>query len=142
MASEPLPEIPNNFRFEFDHVNKILLMRYEGRITEESLTAVYKAIRKYSIATDARAGIFDCSSITEFAVSSEFIRYLASLGPAMPDATRRPRFWVVPQTALFGLGRMYELLGQRRNPLLQIVHTLDEALAELGVQSPHFEPLE
>jgi|HubBroStandDraft_1064217.scaffolds.fasta_scaffold00242_1 hypothetical protein len=141
MASQPRPGISQNFRFEFDPTNKILLLRVQGRLTEELLTELYKAIRIYSTATDAVAGIWDMSSITEFSVSSEFVRYIASLEPAMPNATTRPRFLVVPKTVGYGLARMFGLAGQRRNPLLQVVHTLDEALAALSVQSAKFEPL-
>jgi hypothetical protein len=32
-------------------------------------------------------------------------------------------------------------LGEPANPRLQIVHTLDEVFAALGIPSPHFEPL-
>lgn len=129
------------FQFEFDAVNKILLMRFEGRLTDESLTEVYWAIRKYMTATDARAGIWDFSSVTEFAVPAEFIRYIASLVPASPDMAR-PRFIVVKETFAFGLARMFEIVGEPRNPLLKVVYTLHGALAALGVQSPQFEPLE
>src|SRR5712692_7035780 len=76
------------FRFEFDPVNKILLALSEGRLTDESLGELYVAIRKYSTTTDARAGIWDLSSITEFAVTSDFVRKLAEKEPAMPDARR------------------------------------------------------
>ncbi len=82
-------------RFEFDAVNKILLARPEGRLTDESFAEVYGAIRKYSTATDARAGIFDLSSVTEFAISAETVRRLARQEPAMPDATARPRIIAV-----------------------------------------------
>jgi len=84
MASQPTPpEIPSSFRFEFDPANKILLLRYEGRLTEESFKEVYKAIREYSTATDARAGIWDLTSVTGFDVSSEFVCHMADLEPAM-----------------------------------------------------------
>lgn len=86
MASNPRPEIPYRFRFELDPVNKILLLRVEGRLTNESLTECYWAVRKYSTETDASAGIWDFSSITEFAVSPELIYDLAYREPAMPDA--------------------------------------------------------
>jgi hypothetical protein len=101
MASQLHTKLPGSFRFEFDAVNKILLMRFAGRLTRESLTKVYWAIREYSIRTDARAGIWDFSPVTEFAVSAEFMRDLVNQEPAMPDATRRPRFLVAPTT--FGL---------------------------------------
>jgi hypothetical protein len=129
------------FRFEFDPVNKILLARFDGPLTEESLMGYYAAARKYSIATDAIAGITDLSSVTEFALSSEFIRQLASQEPAMPDATRR-RSVVATQTHALGIFRMFQLAGDAKRPLLQIVHTMDEALTALGVQFPHFEPLD
>jgi len=60
----------------------------------------------------------------------------------MPDAARRPRILVVSATAGYGLARMFQILGEPKRPLLKVVRTMDEALAALGVQSPHFEPLE
>ena len=130
------------YRFEFDPVNKILLFRAEGVLTDESLAESYRAIRTYSTATGASMGIMDLSSVTEFAVSTEFVRQLATQEPAMPDPAIRPRVIVAPDTVGFGLSRMFQLLGEPTRPLLNVVHTLDEALAALCVQSPHFEPLE
>jgi hypothetical protein len=129
-------------RFEFDRGNKVLLVRAEGRLTEELMTEVQAAIRKYSIATDARAGIFDFSFVSEIALSSAFVRELAKQEPAMADAARRPRFIVAPAGVAFGLSRMFQMLGESTRPLLEVVHTMDEALAALGVESPQFEPLE
>jgi hypothetical protein len=130
------------FRFEFDSVNKILLGRFEGKLTDESLAEFLRAVRQYSTATDASAGIGDYSSVTEFAVSSEFIRHLARQEPAMLDATRRPRIIIVSATVGFGIGRMFQIVGEPKNPLLEVVHSMDEALAALGAQCPHFETLE
>ncbi len=132
--------IGNGFRFEFDHTNKILLMLVEGRVTDESAAEYYEAIRKYSTATDASAGIWDFSSVTEFAVSCEFLRKLARREPAMPYATKR--FIVAKSPFGFGLMRMFQMSGERTRPFLKVVYTLDEAFADLGVRSPHFEPLE
>ena len=128
-------------RFEFDAENKILLVRPEGRLTDEALLEVYAWIAKYSAATDARAGIFDFSLVTEFAASSDAIRNLARQEPAMPDAVHRPRVLVAPSTHVFGIARMFQIVGEHKRPSLTVVRTLDEAFAALGVQSPHFEPL-
>src|SRR5208282_1001950 len=136
MASPSRPEIPSSFHFEFDAVNKILLTRVEGRLTDESAAEFYEAVRKYSTMTDARAGIVDFSSVTEFALSAESIRQMAGREPAMPDANKRPRFIVVPSTLGFGLARMFQMVGERTRPLLKVVHSMDEALVVLGVQSP------
>jgi len=117
-------------------------MRFEGQVTDESLSAVQQAIRAYSAKTDAGAGISDYSSVTEFPVSSDLVRQLADDGPPAGDATRRPRVIVAPATVAFGLFRMFQIVGAPTRPLLRVVRTMDEALAVLGVQSPHFEPLE
>jgi hypothetical protein len=130
------------FRFEFDSVDKILLGRFVGRLTDESAAEFYAAIRKYSTATDANAGIWDLSSVTEFAVSSEFMHKLARSDPAMPDVAQRPRFIVVSDTVGFGIMRIFEIVRGPSGPLLLVVHTLDSAFDALGVQSPQFEPLE
>jgi hypothetical protein len=127
------------FRFEFDPGNKVLLLRVEGRLTDELLAEAYRAIRKHSTATDARAGIVDFSSVTEVAISSAFLREIAKQEPAIVDATR-PRIIVAPTAVAFGLARMFQMLGESTRPLLEVVRTLDEALAALGIQSPGFEP--
>ncbi len=115
-------------------------MRFEGRLTEEALTEIYREIREHAAATDASAGIWDFSSVTEFAVSSEFVRHLASLEPAIPDIARR-RFIVVQNKEAYGLARMFEIVGEGRNPLLTVVYSVDEALSALGVPSPQFQVL-
>jgi len=128
-----------SFRFEYDADNKILLGRFEGSLTEESAIAFYSAIRKYGVATDAMAGIWDFSSATEN-VTSETIRRVARQEPAMP--ANRPCFMIAPDNHLFGLSRMFQISGEHQRPLLQVVRTLDEALRMLRVRSSHFEPVE
>jgi hypothetical protein len=59
----------------------------------------------------------------------------------MPDTVGRLRIIVAPTTLQYGLARMFQLVGEAERPMI-VVHTMDEALAELGVQSPHFEPLQ
>jgi hypothetical protein len=130
------------YRFEFDPVNKILLFRFQGQLTDEALVESYRAIRKYWTATDASIGFWDFSAVTHFSVSSEYIRRLARQEPAMGEATTRPRFIIVPATVGFGLSRMFQLIGEHTRPLLNVVRTFDEALAAVNVPSSHFEPLD
>ena len=129
------------YQFEFDSENRILLLRFGGRLTDELMSELYWAVKKYSAATDARAGIWDLSAVTEFAVSPEFIRGLVDRGPAMLDPTRRPRFFVAPAMVGFAISRLVEIAASDRNPLFKVVLSRNEALAALGVQSPRFEPL-
>jgi hypothetical protein len=129
------------YRFEFDPEHKILLMRYEGRLTEAVAEESDVALRKYWAATAPSMVIVDFSSVTEFAVSSEFVRRVA--GQALiVDATGTPVAIVAPVPAGFGLGRMFQIVGEPKRPLLHVVRTMDEAFAALGVQSPHFALLE
>jgi hypothetical protein len=130
------------FWFEFDPGNKVLLVRVEGRLTDELLGETQGAIRRYSIATDASAGIFDFTSVTEVAISTEFVRELAKQEPAMIDATRRRRIIVAPTPVTYGLARMFQMQGERTRPLLEVVRSMEEALAALGIESTHFAALE
>jgi hypothetical protein len=76
--------------------------------------------------------------VTEFAVSSGFIQYLANLKPPLADA-KSLSFIVAPQIHVFGLCRMFQIMEEGKLPLLQIVHTLDEAFMAMGIKPPHFE---
>ena len=129
------------YRFEFDPVNKILLLRVEGRLTEELFVEFYRAGQKHWVATGSKMSILDYTLVTKVAVSTEFLRRFAHREPA-GDVSKRPRVIVAPSPLLFGLARMFQMMGEGARPLLQTVHTLDEAFAALGVQAPRFHPLE
>jgi hypothetical protein len=131
--------LTTGLRIEFDQVNKISLIRVQGRLTDECLADLYEASRKHSTATDASVSIVDLLSVTEFALSTRIIKYLAGQKPAVADANRLC-FIVAPEGYAFGLCRMFQLLGEATRPLLQIVHTLGEAFVAIGIQSPYFEP--
>ncbi len=129
------------FRFEFDPVNKILLARFEGALTNESAEEYHDALGKNWRATNAQAGIWDLAGVTEFSVGSDFLRSLAARKPITPGLTEHPRYIVVPVTAGYGLMRMFQIAGESSRPLLNVVRTVDEALTALGVPSTRFEPL-
>jgi hypothetical protein len=129
-----MTQMTAGFRVEFDQLNKILLMRVEGRLTDESLPYLYEASRKHSSATDARVCIVDLSSVSDFTVSSQSIQNLAQQKPA--DHKHRC-FIVAPAGLAFGLCRMFQILGEATRPLLEVVHTLGEVFAA-GILSSHF----
>jgi hypothetical protein len=82
------------YGFEFDAVNKILLLRVDGRLTDELLDECYEAIRTRSIATDARAGIFDFTALTDFSVSTAFVKRLAKQEPASSERPHDLASWL------------------------------------------------
>ena len=140
MAS-PRSESPGNFRFEFDPVNRILMVRFEGHLTRSLVEQFYRDGKECWTATDARAAILDGSAVTEVALSSELIRQFARQEPVL-ELTGRPRVFVVPRTEIFGLARMFQLSGESKQPFLHVVRTMAQAFALLGVQSANFEPIE
>src|SRR5208282_6143404 len=127
-------------RFEFDPVNKILRIRFEGRLTDQLFAEFYRTAQKHWAATDASAVISDYSS-AEWAVSAELIRQMANEEPGVTEPAKRPRIVVAPTAVGFGLARMFQIVGEPKRPLFKVVRTMEEAFAELGIQSPHFEPL-
>ncbi len=131
-----------DFRFEIDPRNRILLVRVKGRLTDELLGEIYQRVRTHTRAVDVRAGIVDFSSVNDWALSSEFLRELAKQEPAMADSARRRLILVAPAAVGFGLARMFQMLGESTRPLLEVVRTLEQALAALGAQSAEFEPFE
>ena len=124
---------------EFDHLNRISLIRVRGPLADESLAGLYDACHKYSNDTDASVSIVDLSAVSVFSLSCEFIRRLAARKSVKGDAARCC-FIVAPAGNAFGLCRMFQLLGEATRPLLQVVHTLSEALTAIGTPSPSFAP--
>ena len=128
-----MTQMTTGFRVEFDQLNKILPMRVEGRLTDESPPYLYEASRKHLSATDAWVCIVDLSCVSDFAVSSQSIRKLAHQKPASPDPMRHC-FIVAPAGLGFGLCRMFQILGEATR---QVVHTLGEVFAAC-ILSSHF----
>jgi hypothetical protein len=129
------------YHFEFDATNRILRGRLEGHITDDILKEFYRMVEKYAAQTDPCAGIVDMSAVTALEVSPETIRGLASLAPAMPDASRH-RFIVSPSPSVFGMARMFQLLGEKTQPNLHVVHLPEEVWTFLGIQEPQFERMQ
>ena len=129
------------FHFEFDPVNQILAGRLDGRVTDESLKTFYQLAGEHVARVQPRGGIVDFSAVTSFEVTSETLRQLAHLEPALPDPTL-PRVVVAPSGIAFGMSRMFQAIRGDTGPRLQVVRTLEEAYAFLGIQVPRFEPLE
>jgi hypothetical protein len=128
-------------RFEFDGTNKILLACFEGRLTDELAVTGYEEMRKRAIQTDPCVTVAEMSSVIDFAVQPFIIRALSRRASVLPDP-RKKRFIVVPTIASFGLARMFQIAGEPERPHIEIVKTLGEVWAALGVERPRFEPLE
>ena len=124
---------------EFDATNNILRGTLEGRMTGAILLEFYAAATKYMASHPPCRGILDFSEVTEFEVSSDAIRHVAAAPPAFP--TGYTRVLVIPKDFIYGLARMFQMLGEKTRPDLQVVRTMDEAYRLLRVKSPEFHPV-
>jgi hypothetical protein len=131
-------------KFDFDLGNKIIRCRIDGTVTDGSLRKYHSACSNYGALNPTYAGLFDMSAVTFFAVSTQTIRELAMLPPAIPDPDVL-RVIVAGSPQMFGLARMFDLHGSETRPNLHVVRTEKEALAILGVGEAKFverpEPL-
>jgi hypothetical protein len=129
------------YSFEFDPVNAILQTRFSGQVTDELLRSYYFAAGKLAARMHPRAAILDLTDAASFEVSPQTLRDLAREAPALPDVTA-PRFVIAPTDYLYGMARMFQLLGEETRPLLHVVRSRNEVFAALGVPEPKFEPVE
>ncbi len=128
-----------DFVVDFDAKNNVLRCTLEGRMTGVILLDIYARAVKYMESHPPCRGILDFSGVTDFEVSSNAIRQLAAAPPALPAGYMR--VLVIPQIFIYGLARMFQILGEKTRPELQVVCTLDEAYRLLGVEFPEFRPV-
>lgn len=124
---------------DFDAKNNILRATLQGPITGAILLDLYAKAAEYVESHPPCRGILDFSSVTDFEVSSDAIRAVAAARPVLPAGYMR--VLVIPQIYIYGLARMFQILGEKTRPELQVVRTLDEAYRMLGVEFPDFLPV-
>jgi hypothetical protein len=125
------------YHFEFDHEHRILLVISEGDLSDSDLLEGHDDTTKHVISLNPSAGISDLSGVTSFSVSGDGVRRAAERPSPYKDPM--PRFLVAPHDHVFGLSRMYQIVGCETREALQVVRSREEAFAALGVQNPRFE---
>jgi DNA-binding NarL/FixJ family response regulator len=129
-----------HFRFEFDAEHKIVTGKFHGAVTSESIKEFYRIASSMVAAAEFQGSIIDFSSTTSFELTPRMIRELAALAPIDPVASR-PRIIVAPNALIFGLARLFQAIGKATRPNLHVVRTPRQALALLGVATPHFQAI-
>jgi hypothetical protein len=128
-----------NIVVDFDAENNILRGTLHGPMSGASLLKLYADGTAYLASHPPCRGILDFSDVTDFEVSSEAIRQVAGSPAAFPPGYMR--VLVIPQIFIYGLARMFQILGEKTRPELQVVRSLEEAYRLLGVENPEFYPL-
>jgi hypothetical protein len=130
-----------SFHFEFDPENKISQVKFHGRVTDESIKYFYQIVASRVAANDFRASIVDFSGAASFHVTRNAVRELGALPPADPVVSR-PRVIVAPNALIYGLARLFRMIGIATRPNLHVVRTLPQAFALLVVTTPRFQLFE
>jgi len=125
-------------RLEIDKTSNVTRMCYYGDVTEDELRAVSSITAALSAAVPAVAAILDVSETTNLDVRTQFVNNLAHLSDALPKGI--PTLIVAPRDAVYGMARMFQIINDESG--LQVLRTLDEALASLGVRDPVFVPVD
>ena len=128
-------------KFDFDLTNKVIRAQVEGIVTDESLKEYYASASRLGRLNPTFSGICDMSAVSFVAISSQTIRALAKLPPAVPNP-EIPRCIVAGSPAMFGIARMFELEGGATRPNLHVVRSEREAFAILGIVKPRFGSVE
>lgn len=128
------------YQFDFDSTNRILWGRLQGCVTDEVLKEYYRAAAGYAAQIDPLSGVTDFSAVTSFEVSPQTVRELARSTPVIPNPSR-VRVIIAPVDHVFGIARLFQIVGEKTRPNNHVVRTLTDAWAVLGVRDLKFEPL-
>ena len=116
--------------FEINKSHKVVRAVLEGTIDDAEMREIYRAVELAAPSLKPAGGILDVSAVSSFDVSAETIRRLASEAPAFGGA---PRCIVAPSNFLYGVARLFQMLGGDTRPNLHIVRNAHEAHSKLGV---------
>ena len=125
------------YLFEFEPVQNVLRCTMSGHVTDKDLLDCHKMASRYVRQTDPTTAILDLTPVGSIEISPSTVQGLARSEPAFPPS--RLKFIVAPSDHLYGMSRMYQLIGEQLRPRLQVVRSLNEAYAALGIEDLHFE---
>jgi len=110
-------------------------------VGDDLIMAYDKEVRTCVAGLDLCAGIVDFTDVSSLDIASQTVHVLARSEPVLPNPAI-PRFIVAPSPHVFGMSRMFQILGGDKRPTLYVVSSLDEVYAAIGVKQLHFEPLQ
>jgi hypothetical protein len=130
-----------DYNLQFDSDHRVLLITLGKVVTEVSAAAAYDAVQQFIAAQGPCSGITDLSPVEKLSVSVDFVRSFAAMDPMIPAGMSR--IAVAPRPAVYGVSRMmFQILREGKGSYLEVVHTLQEAYALLGLESPHFKAID
>lgn len=127
------------YLFEFEPVQSVLRCTLSGHVNDRELLECHGKAVRYVQQTDPATVIVDLTPVVSIDISPATVQGLARSDPAFNPS--RPKFIVAPTDHLYGMSRMYQLIGERTRPRLQVVRSLDEVYLALKIKDFHFQRL-
>jgi hypothetical protein len=117
---------------EVDRTRKLVLTFYSGEVTDTDVKQQITDINRAAPYDPDYRVITDFTQVTQFEISAEQIKEVASTASPLAKATR---VMVAPSDIAYGTSRMFQALAWHTRPNITVVRTLVEAYEVLGVES-------
>jgi hypothetical protein len=126
-------------QFAIDRGNGVLLVKFDGSLTVESLIAFDGELKSFIAREGIMPTVIDFTGISSVGIQIATLVHRGKSRSLMPG---QPRVFVATGSLLFGLLRVYGAYqdGSGERPPA-IVRSLDEAFATLSLIDPDFEPI-
>ena len=129
-----------NFTLKFDSTHGVLLVTLGKVLTKAITLEVHTAAVRFIDDQGPCSGIADFSAVERSELDAGWIRSFALMIPAIPAG--KLRVFVAPRLDIYGLTRMFQILQYEKGSEIHVVHSLGEAFALLGLESPNFVDVE
>jgi hypothetical protein len=123
-------------RIRFETRNRILLLSFQGIVTEESILSAASEANNFVKASGAEGIVVDFSEIEDLRISMAFARHYVDSREIV--ARGKPRILVAPQPFVYGLLRVFQTLTEKSGAAPIPVRTMPEAFSLLKLDSPVF----
>lgn len=128
------------FTLAFEHMHRVLLVRFTGIFTPEDIAQLDRAVMEFAAQAGPVRRLLDFSNIEAFAISHTLLAERGRLVAIMPS---EERVIVAPNVEVYDLARAYA--SQQRdfgNLEPRVVMSLWDAYRLLGLNAPEFQPVE
>ncbi len=112
-------------RFTIDVNQRLVVLTYYGEASDADLSQIASLIRSHPDFDPSFSEIVDLSGITAGTFSTSALANLERQASIFNLTSLHAI--IAPQTHMFGLARMVQVLGEETRPDLMVVKTMDEA---------------
>jgi hypothetical protein len=122
-----------------DELQGVLFIRFEGVVTDRVLLERYETVREWIAGHGFYSSISDFRQTDSCEVTAHGVTQLAANAPLVPDDYLR--IVVAPQDEVFGMTRMFEMLGSATRNRVHVVRSLAEAYLLAGIERLDLHPI-